>query len=86
MAIGRQVGAYCRQRYGMHQGAFTINRVNSEGWKVAGERGFEPRLTVSETAVLPLDDSPNTSLFSMTYMVGKFSVHVMYNFPNIFLF
>ena len=25
---------------------------------MAGELGFEPRLTVSETAVLPLNDSP----------------------------
>ena len=25
---------------------------------MAGEPGFEPGLTVSETAVLPLDDSP----------------------------
>src|SRR4249919_2415641 len=27
-------------------------------FRVAGELGFEPRLTVSETVVLPLDDSP----------------------------
>ena len=27
-------------------------------FKLAGELGFEPRQTVSETVVLPLDDSP----------------------------
>ena len=30
---------------------------------LAGERGFEPRLTDSESAVLPLDDSPVLQLF-----------------------
>ena len=28
-------------------------------WDVAGGLGFEPRLTESESAVLPLDDPPN---------------------------
>lgn len=31
-------------------------------WDVAGGRGFEPRLTESESAVLPLDDPPRILL------------------------
>ncbi len=34
------------------------------GREMAGELGFEPRLTESESAVLPLDDSPSTNLRS----------------------
>ena len=33
-------------------GTFAVLRL------LAGERGFEPRLTESESVVLPLDDSP----------------------------
>ena len=33
-------------------------RQRSWAFKLAGELGFEPRQTVSETVVLPLDDSP----------------------------
>ena len=29
-----------------------------QGLYLAGDQGFEPRLTVPETAVLPLDESP----------------------------
>jgi hypothetical protein len=31
---------------------------------VAGVQGLEPRLTVPETAVLPLDDTPNWAAIS----------------------
>jgi hypothetical protein len=31
-------------------------------YRLAGEQGFEPWLAESESAVLPLDDSPNESV------------------------
>ena len=36
----------------------TAEEGNSECLKLAGEEGFEPSLADSESAVLPLDDSP----------------------------
>ena len=41
---------FCRQNH-------CVPCVRSEA-ALAGERGFEPRLTDSESVVLPLDDSP----------------------------
>ncbi len=35
--------------------------TNEAFYKMAGELGFEPRLAESESAVLPLDDSPKFS-------------------------
>ena len=42
------------------------------GYLLAGGRGFEPRLTVPETAVLPLDDPPaavNSTTSSLTWQM-----------------
>ena len=43
--------------------------LSSEVLLLAGGRGFEPRLTVPETAVLPLDEPP-TSLDAYSIMAG----------------
>ncbi len=56
---------------------------------LAGGRGFEPRLTVPETAVLPLDEPP-TSLDAYSIMAGsgrqissKSSVNRVLDFPKL---
>jgi hypothetical protein len=52
---GYASGTDCWQNLDPWKGPFGVrNRVG----QMAGEPGFEPRLTESESAVLPLDDSP----------------------------
>ena len=38
---------------------FILNNLSRSLMNMAGELGLEPRLAESESAVLPLDDSPN---------------------------
>ena len=66
----------------------TIQTLKPQNWGfidwMAGELGFEPRLTESESAVLPLDDSPKNryELRGTSGEVLIFCLIVFYQTPN----
>lgn len=53
---------------------------------MAGTQGFEPRLTSSEPAVLPLNDVPGQILYASITCLNKYKIKFMSSYNLLFLF
>ena len=51
---------------------------------VAGVQGLEPRLTVPETAVLPLDDTPRVQLLACSDS-NTTIFYILYQYKKLFI-